>query len=182
MENRNTSIFKTDLIKPDAFYWPGYLWFWNDRLVENEIFSRLGDMNSVGAKSLWIIPVPGDFRPDSMPTDMEPDYLSKEYLELFSRMVGEMKRLDMRLWLYDEGGWPSGGVCGRIVRKNPRLAQQTLRRIEIKPGYGDVVKLNPGYLSGFLFKGGTLIRRLGQDAEIVADTGDIRVGTIRYKI
>lgn len=55
----------------------------------------------------------------------------------------------MRLWLYDEGGWPSGGVCGRIVKEHPELAQQTLRRTEIKPGCGDVLKLNPEYLAGF---------------------------------
>ena len=76
IQKLETSDFKKlDFINPDSFYWPGYVWFWNDKLSEDEIFSQLRDMNSVGAKSVWIIPVPKDFRPNHMPTNMEPNYL-----------------------------------------------------------------------------------------------------------
>ena len=40
----------------------------------------------------------------------------------------------MKLWLYDEGGWPSGGNCGRIVREHPAWARQTLAKRHIAPG------------------------------------------------
>ena len=40
----------------------------------------------------------------------------------------------MKLWLYDEGGWPSGGNCGRIVRERPDWARQTLVKRGVAPG------------------------------------------------
>lgn len=169
------SFSQTDFQNPDSFFRPAYLWLWNSKLSEDEILSQLRELNSVGAKGVWIIPLPKDFRPESMPTDMMPDYLSLEYLELFSRMVQEMKRLDMRLWLYDDGGWPSGGVCGRIVKENPHLIQKTLKRSEIRPSLGDVVKIPAVCLSGFLFEGDYLIKKASPGEELKIDIEDARI-------
>lgn len=57
----------------------GYTWFWNYRLSEKKILSQLRDVNSVGARSVWIILLPKDFGPGSIPTNMELDYLSEDY-------------------------------------------------------------------------------------------------------
>lgn len=35
-------------------------------------------------------------------------------------MVAACRRLGMEYWLYDEGGWPSGGACGQVLAKNPQ--------------------------------------------------------------
>ncbi len=164
-----------DFSTPDAFFWPGYVWFWNDHLSEEKIMAQLGDMNAVGAKSVWIIPVPKDFRPNSMPTDMQPDYLSEDYLKLFAKMVEEMRNLNMRLWLYDEGGWPSGSVCGRIVRNNPDLAQQSLRRQSIKTSRGQIVKIPENCLSAFLLSRNNPMTRLKAGSQVMIPTDGLEI-------
>ena len=122
------------LAHPDAIHWPGYFWFWNDVLERETLFRQLRDMDSVGAKNIWILPVPADFRPNSMKTNLQPEYLSQEYLAILDDLVVEMGRRGMKLWLYDEGGWPSGGNCGRIVREHPEWARQTLVKRHVAPG------------------------------------------------
>ena len=61
---------------PDAIHWPGYFCLWNDVLERETLFRQLRDMDSVGAKNIWILPVPADFRPNSMKTNLQPEYLS----------------------------------------------------------------------------------------------------------
>lgn len=34
--------------------------------------------------------------------------------------------IGMNVWMYDEGGWPSGGACGRTVEKHPRMIRKAL--------------------------------------------------------
>ncbi|OIN99031.1 hypothetical protein COY52_10030 [Candidatus Desantisbacteria bacterium CG_4_10_14_0_8_um_filter_48_22] len=157
-----------EFTRPDSFYWPGYIWFWNDRLSVRALSSQLRDMNRHKAKSVWPLPTPRDFRPDSMPTSLDPDYLSKEYLKRYKYAVKEAHRLGMKVWLYDEGGWPSGSACGRIVKENPALAQQYLCRREIKPKPKELVKVPGNCLSAFLYHGPSFIRRLipGQEIKI----------------
>jgi len=46
-----------------------------------------------------------------MPTDLAPEYLSPEYPELYAYAMRRAGELGMLCWLYDEGGWPSGGAC-----------------------------------------------------------------------
>ena len=132
---REMTRFDVDaLADPDAFHWPGYFWLWNDVLEREALFRQLRDMDSVGAKNIWILPVPADFRPNSMKTNLQPEYLSEEYLAILDDLVVEMQRRGMKLWLYDEGGWPSGGNCGRIVRERPDWARQTLVKRDVAPG------------------------------------------------
>lgn len=154
------SFDQTKFNNPDSFYWPGYICFWNDVLTKEEATRQLYDMNAVGAKSLWAIPLPWNFRPNSMKTNFEPEYLSEEYLGLYNEIVQEMQKLDMKLWLYDEAGWPSGGVCGRIVRENPSFARQSLMKQESELDFGNIVQVPDDCLAAFLYKGSTLIKRL----------------------
>ena len=75
------------LATPDAVHWPGYFWLWNDVLERETLFRQLRDMDSVGAKNVWILPVPADFRPNSMKTNLQPEYLSEEYLAILDDLV-----------------------------------------------------------------------------------------------
>jgi len=80
------------LANPDAFHWSGYFWLWNDVLERETLFRQLRDLDSVGAKDIWILPVPTDFRPNSMETNLQPEYLSEEYVAILDDLVVEMKR------------------------------------------------------------------------------------------
>jgi len=125
MQNMDT-IDSSRFSNPDAFYWPGYIWFWNGRITRKDLRAQLKDMAEHGAMSVWPLPAPRSFRPTFMPTSLEPDYLTAGFLDHYRYMVEQAQRLGMNVWLYDDGGWPSGMACGRIVRKKPSLAQQNL--------------------------------------------------------
>jgi len=168
----NNSFDFAEFQNPDAFFWNGHLWFWNDKLNDDELFSQLEEMASIGAKNAWIIPVPSEFRPESMPTNMKPGYLTEDYLRLFSRLVEKMGNLDMRLWLYDDGGWPSGGVCGRIVKENPHLIQKTLVRYEKRPLMGETVKIPDDCIAGFMFRNNDMVCKCESGEELTVDTSD----------
>jgi len=109
----------------DAVFSPAYFWMWNGRLDAKELCAQLDDMRAHGLRNVCIHPFPKGFR-DWFATEMEPDYLTEGYLDVFAKVVRHAGELGMHAYLYDEGGWPSGGACGRVVasdqegRFNPR--------------------------------------------------------------
>ena len=118
---------------PGSFYWPGYIWFWLCEIKPEDVRQMLADMNSVGAKSVWSLPVPADFRPNAMTTSLKPDFLTEEFAELMREYARTAEELDMKVWLYDDGGWPSGSACGRIVKENPGLAAESIGCVRMEP-------------------------------------------------
>ena len=111
---------KSAFTNPPAEFSPGFFWIWNTRLDEATLRHQLEDMVAHGAKSVCLHPFPRGFRPGSQPSDMTPDYMTKEYLELLSRVFDYATELGMHIWLYDEGGWPSGGACGEVMKNAPK--------------------------------------------------------------
>lgn len=164
-----------DFISPHSFYGPGYMWFWNARLSKEILSEQLHEMNSQKVRNILPLPLPKDFRPDFMPTSFEPDYLTVEFFKMYEFMVKEARRLDIKVWLYDEGGWPSGSVCGRIVRENPLFAQQSLERREVRPKIGEKIKIPDDSLSAFLYQGKNLIKKLIPGEEENINQKGIRV-------
>lgn len=113
---------KFDMVKfitPDAFYWPGYFLVLNDCVDEERLLRQLRDMQARKAMSVCLLPEPPEFRPVTFKTRMDRPYLKKPYFELIQKLVAECHRLGMNYWLYDEGGWPSGGACGQVYAQNP---------------------------------------------------------------
>ena len=118
----------SEFLTPKTIHWPGYMWVWNDRLDIEEIKCQIKDMADHKALSPMVVPEPKAFRPKNMPTRLAPEYLSPEFLNIYKEMVDHAAQFGMRVWLYDEGGWPSGNVCGELVKQNPQLVQQKLKR------------------------------------------------------
>ncbi len=139
MKNDNKFDIKS-FICPDVSYAPVYVWVWNDICNREIIDTQLAEMQNLGIRSFYILPEPKDFRPDSMPTNMTPDYLTEEYFELCSYAVKKGKELGMKCWLYDEAGWPSGSACGKVLQAHPEYARQELRFYEKSFSAGDVYK------------------------------------------
>ncbi|MHB0877960.1 MAG: glycosyl hydrolase [Anaerolineae bacterium] len=108
--------------EPDTRFWPSYFWIWNDRLEADEVVRQLRDMHRHGVRGACVVPEPPEFRPELMATALEPEYLSAAYFDVVRLAVGECARLGTSFWLYDEGGWPSGSTCGRVVAARPDLA------------------------------------------------------------
>ncbi|MBQ7047095.1 MAG: hypothetical protein IJN85_05090 [Oscillospiraceae bacterium] len=138
-------------ISPDASYAPVYVWVWNDICSYETIDAQLTEMQNLGIRAFYILPEPKNFRPDSMPTNLTPDYLSAEYFELCAYAIEKGKSLGMLCWLYDEGGWPSGGACGKVLKEHPEYARQVLKINERSFSAGDTYKKStPEVLAAFL--------------------------------
>ena len=125
---------------PDASYSPVYVWVWNDVCNKEIINNQLAEMKNLGIRAFYILPEPKGFRPDSMPTNLEPDYLTDEFFELCSYAIEKGKALGMICWIYDEGGWPSGSACGKVLKDHPEYSRQTLEYYEKNVSAGDIYK------------------------------------------
>jgi hypothetical protein len=57
---------------------------------------------------------------------MKQAYLSPEYFAFFKQFVEEAKKRDMRVWIVDDAGYPSGFAGGKITSERPELRMQAL--------------------------------------------------------
>ena len=123
-------------LSPDDAYSPIYTWMWNARLSQEETDRQIEEMRRLGIKRFYILPMPKTFRPTSFPTPLEPDYLSEGYFEEYRYALSRAKEAGMTAWLYDEGGWPSGGACGQVMLEDPTLVQELIEVREKKARAG----------------------------------------------
>ena len=63
-------------------------------------------------------------------------YLSPEYFNFFRRFVKEAKRRDMRVWIVDDAGYPSGFAGGKFSALKPEMRMQALMVTERIPAAG----------------------------------------------
>ena len=141
MNNRLATCFDSfsieDFKLPSPAFSPVYNWTWNGEVTKEESESQLLEFQRLGIKSFCIIPEPKDFRPTTMPTFLTPDYLTKPYFEEYLYVVKRAKELGMTVLLYDEGGWPSGSACGKVMLKHPEYARRVLEKREISLACSD---------------------------------------------
>ncbi len=117
---------KQHFLSPEAAYTPFPFWFWNDALERDEIVRQIHDFKNKGIDGFIIHPRMGIPR--------ETPYLSDEYFVLVRVAVAEAKALDMRVILYDEGMYPSGSACGRVVAENAAFASRGIRLAFLEDG------------------------------------------------
>lgn len=115
-------------------YAPIYSWVWNAPISKAETVKQLKEFKELGVKKLYILPEPKSFRPNTIPTLLEPDYLTKEYFKAYRYALKKAFSMGIDAWLYDEGGWPSGGACGKVLLNHPEFARRGLgfRKIILK--------------------------------------------------
>jgi hypothetical protein len=114
------------MVEPESIFWPGYFWYWNGPLEPEVLRRQLSDMAAHDARSVCVVPEPPEFRPTTMNTLMDAEYLSPRFFDRVKIAVDEAARLKMNYWLYDEGGWPSGQAAGRVRRARPDVASRYL--------------------------------------------------------
>ncbi|MCQ2390740.1 MAG: hypothetical protein MJ240_04900 [Kiritimatiellae bacterium] len=116
---------------------PAYFWMWKDRLDLGVLLKQLEDMKAHGLDSVCVHPVPKGFRPGYFSSEMTPDYLTPEYLDILKKVCDRAGELGMNFWFYDEGGWPSGGACGQVAASDTKgewLPLQ-IKASDREPGY-----------------------------------------------
>jgi len=117
------------------------MWFWNGRLDRDLLIAQMDEMVEKGVKAFFIHPMPQEFRPKDFVAGLEVEYLGGEYLNAVRRVVEAAATRGMKVWLYDEGGWPSGSNLGRVAEERPDLRGKVAHYNE----EGQVEVLERGY-------------------------------------
>ncbi len=112
---------------PDVAYLPQALYFWNNTLVDSTEIKKqmLGFKEKCAYGGFGILPFGDKF---------QPEYLSDEYFKVYGAALKQAKKLGLTMCLYDEYGFPSGGMgannadgIGRFEQKFPG---QTIKRLD----------------------------------------------------
>lgn len=134
---------------PDSCFYPTYTWIWNAPVDKAGIRRQLDEMLEAGIRGVYILPEPPTFRPGSMKTTLTPPYLSDAFMELVQTALEYAVSLDMAVWMYDEGGWPSGSACGQVVKMDPSLARKGLASRQVSLPAHQAYMPQEGVLAAF---------------------------------
>lgn len=88
-----------------ADFRPIVFWSWNGALERNELLRQIAEMDSQGLGGFVIHARAG----------LRTEYLSDEWFELVGACLDRARELGMSVWIYDEYGWPSGFVGGKLL-------------------------------------------------------------------
>ena len=111
---------------PPPEYSAQFTWGWRGPVDRSVIERDLDGMKALGVQAAIIEPNSG----------MADPYLSPGYFELVRVAVKEARKRNMRLWIMDDGDYPSGMAGGRISVERPYLRMQALGAPESFPVAG----------------------------------------------
>lgn len=87
-------------------YRPIPFWSWNDRLESEELKRQIKWMAQEGFGGYFMHARSG----------LETEYLSEEWFTCIRACIEQGNALGMESWAYDENGWPSGFVGGKLLK------------------------------------------------------------------
>ena len=116
------------ILPAEAIVEPVIFWLWNDTPTPDDICRHLDAFLAGGVRAVNLHPMPDDFRKEEFRGGLQIPYLSDEFFSLVAFACEEIKRRGMILWLYDEGGWPSGSANGAVVQENSEFGMWALVR------------------------------------------------------
>ena len=121
MNNISEILKNADLkaFKPVPF------WSINSKLERDEIERQISEMQNFGLGGFIFHARAG----------LETPYLSDEWFEAVGVALEKAKELGLKVWLYDEYGWPSGFVGGKLLKDEKNRAG--FLRYEVKPDFDD---------------------------------------------
>ncbi len=124
--------------EPPAEYSMTFYWGWDGPITE-EVINR--DLDTFKAKGVRAVTLEPGY-------DME--YLTTGWFEMVKVAVEQARIREMRVWLVDEGKYPSGFAGGKFSKERPDLRMQALvlaERIEVASGETLTRKLSPETVS-----------------------------------
>ena len=101
---------------PPVEYSMTFYWGWDGEVTE-EVIAR--DLDAFKARGVYIVTLESGY-------DMGSPYLSPEWLEMVKRTVELARERDMRVWIVDEGKYPSGFAGGKFTTDAPELRMKAL--------------------------------------------------------
>ncbi len=93
-------------------------WSWNDKLSQDGLKEQIHWMNDNGIGGFFMHARSG----------LATEYLSEEWMECIEACAEEAEKLDMKAWLYDENGWPSGFAGGKLLEDEKNRDQYILAK------------------------------------------------------
>ncbi len=100
-------------------------WSWNNELDEDNLVAQIEDMHKAGI---------GGFIMHAR-TGLKTEYLGEKWFSCIEACLKKARELGMEAWAYDENGWPSGFVGGKLLEKEEFLAQ--FLTYEVKDSFDD---------------------------------------------
>jgi hypothetical protein len=150
--------FKTPPREYGAIHWA----IWGGELTKERIVS---EFDALAANGVYVV----NFGPSQ---HMTPKYFSPEHLALIKFGVEEAAKRGMKVWIADEGSYPSGFAGGLISKEYPQLAMQGIvadTRISVAPGQTLSISAPEGALGAYYV-----------DAAGTAQVVPIRNGQIKW--
>ena len=120
-------------------------WSWNNSLDEAELCRQIDDMKAAGI---------GGFIMHAR-TGLKEEYLGEKWFSCIEACLDKAKTLGMEAGVYDENGWPSGFVGGKLLENEAFRA----RYLEYAEGAFD-----PAAFAVFVRRGGGFVRVEGEQA------------------
>ncbi len=80
-------------------------WSWNSKLEPEELVRQIHWMYENGMGGFFMHARSG----------LKTEYLSDEWMHCIEVCADEAEKLGMDAWIYDENGWPSGFVGGKLL-------------------------------------------------------------------
>ncbi len=127
INSQSQSLSKELFQNPPIQFWPRPLWFWNNTKVQPDAIEKQMQAfrDSCGYGGFGILPFGKKFKPE---------YLSDEYFTVYGKALEKAKELGLKMCLYDEFGFPSGGAGAVNGDDKPRFALkyplQTIKRLD----------------------------------------------------
>lgn len=88
-------------------------WSWNNTLDEDELVRQIDDMKACGMGGFIMHARIG----------LKDEYLGEKWFSCIEACLARARELGMNAWIYDENGWPSGFVGGKLLQNEAYLAQ-----------------------------------------------------------
>ena len=92
-------------MKSKKKYRPLPFWSWNDKLEKRKLIDQIHWMNENGMGGFFMHARSG----------LMTEYLSEDWMQCIEVCADEAEMLGMKAWIYDENGWPSGFVGGKLL-------------------------------------------------------------------
>ncbi len=124
-------------VDPPAEYRAIPFWSWNDRLEPEEIRRQIREMKQAGLGGFIMHARAG----------LETPYMGDEWMDCIAAGIDEGQKLGMRVWCYDENGWPSGFADGVVPALGLRYQQKWLRMEWLHEGEVDRTDIKPSFVT-----------------------------------
>ena len=102
---------------PDSIYRPAPFWIWNEEMDSKETCRQLKEMKEHGFGGGFAHVRLGLISP----------YLGDEFFKCWGETLKFCKENDIKLYMYDENGWPSGFAGGKVMEAHPETWMNWIR-------------------------------------------------------